>query len=54
MENVLELKNFRDLSNEEVTNIDGGIVITGSMVVAGIGLIGAGYAFGSWVKNKLF
>lgn len=51
----MNLENFRELSKNEADEINGGgIVITGSMVVAGVGLVYSGYQFGSWVKNKFF
>ncbi|MFR9071445.1 class IIb bacteriocin, lactobin A/cerein 7B family [Clostridium perfringens] len=53
MEN-LNKNNLIELSENEIANIDGGLVITGSMVVGGVALVGAGYTFGSWVKNKFF
>lgn len=54
MENIKQNNNPIELSENEMTDIDGGLVITGSMVVGGVALVGAGYAFGSWVKDKFF
>lgn len=45
---------FVELSAYECEEINGGFVITGSMVVAGVGLIGAGFAAGSWLKHKIW
>lgn len=45
---------FVELSVNELEDVNGGFVITGSMVVAGVGLIGAGFAAGSWLKHKIW
>lgn len=51
----MNLENFRELSKNEADEInDGGIIITGSMVVGGVGLVYYGYKFGSWAKNEFF
>lgn len=47
-------KSFTELSVNECEEVNGGFVITGSMIVAGVGLIGAGYAAGSWLKHKIW
>ncbi|MFB1052267.1 Blp family class II bacteriocin [Paraliobacillus sp. JSM ZJ581] len=47
--------NFQDINKDELTAIDGGFVITGSMVVAGVGCIAGGvatgYAIGTIIKK---
>lgn len=46
---------FVELSANELEDVNGGcFVITGSMIVAGVTLIGAGYAAGSWLKHKIW
>ena len=55
MSEIMNLENFRELSKNEADKINGGgFVITGTMIVKGVGLVATGYGFGSWVKNKFF
>ncbi|WP_078552575.1 class IIb bacteriocin, lactobin A/cerein 7B family [Bacillus alkalicellulosilyticus] len=54
MENVIE-HNFQDVSNAELMEVEGGLIITGMMVAAGIGClaggVAVGYAVGTIIKN---
>ncbi|MCZ0703726.1 hypothetical protein J2T56_001936 [Natronobacillus azotifigens] len=52
MENILKINKFDELSNEEITDINGGLVITGGKILIGIAV--TGYKFGEWVKNAFF
>jgi len=54
MENILKINKFDELSNEEITDINGGLVITGGKIIIGIAVTGSGYKFGEWVKNTFF
>ncbi|MDF9610950.1 class IIb bacteriocin, lactobin A/cerein 7B family [Bacillus cereus] len=60
-----EIPNLAVLSNEELKNIDGGVVplaIAGvagftkvaGAITAGAGVVGAGYVGGKWVGKKIF
>ena len=52
MENTLKNNNLINLSKTEMNNLNGGFVITGTMIATGVGLVGAGYAAGKWFKNN--
>lgn len=45
---------FVELSANELEDVNGGFIVTGSMIVAGATLIGMGYAAGSWLKHKIW
>jgi len=40
---------FCELSQNELTELEGGFVITGAMIIKGIGVLAAGIAFGEVV-----
>ena len=49
------MTNFTELNAVELSNTDGGFVITGSLIVAAAGAtaagVGAGYAIGKVIKH---
>ena len=45
---------FVELSANELEDVNGGFVITGTMIIGGVTLIGAGFAAGSWLKHKIW
>lgn len=47
------MANFVELNEKELMASDGGFVITGSMIVAGVGCIAAGVAVGYAVGTVL-
>ena len=41
----------KNLSDEELFDVEGGFVITASMVISGVGLFAAGWAAGRYFKG---
>ncbi|HFI0138328.1 TPA: class IIb bacteriocin, lactobin A/cerein 7B family [Streptococcus suis] len=52
----LKMNNFVDMKQEELENINGGFVVTGTMIYTGVKLASAsfalGYAIGQAIKNS--
>ncbi len=51
------MTNFDEMTTEQLMNTDGGFVITGTMVAAGIGCVAAGVAVGyavGTIAEKVF
>ncbi|CYY14264.1 TPA: class IIb bacteriocin, lactobin A/cerein 7B family [Streptococcus suis] len=50
------MNNFVDMKQEELENINGGFVVTGTMIYTGVKLASAsfalGYAIGQAIKNS--
>lgn len=44
---------FLVLNENEKNDINGGLVITGTMLIAGGGVVYAGYRFGKWIKHNV-
>ncbi len=44
--NTLNLESFKVLETKDLINCEGGFVLTGSLVAAGIGIFGGGIATG--------